>query len=138
MATQSNRLRVLLAKTNMDHHDRGIRYIARVLREAGTEVIFIRYRLPEEVVQVAMQEGVDVIGLSFYGYGAIYDTSVVMSKLKEQQMEDIPVIAGGIFPEDDAAELRAMGVQAIFGPGTPTGEVIDWLNSQAVQQLSEK
>lgn len=133
MAMRSERLRVLLAKTNMDHHDRGARYIARVLREAGMEVIFIRYRLPEEVVQVAMQEGVDVIGLSFYGYGAIYDTSVVMRILREQQMEDIPVIAGGIFPEDDAAELRALGVQAIFGPGAPTDEVIGWLRSQAGQ-----
>ncbi len=125
MATRPEGLRALLAHSDLDMHDRGIRYVAQMLREAGMEVIFIRYRVPEEVAQVAMQEGVDVIGLSFYSEGAIYDTSVVMKMLQEKHMQDVSVVIGGILPKEDIAELRKMGVKGIFGPGSPIQEVVN-------------
>ncbi len=128
------RIRVLLAKSDMDGHDRGIRYVAQMLREAGMEVIFIRYRLIEEVAQAALQEGVNVIGLSFYAYGAVEDTSIVMKVLKDQHMEDVSVILGGIFSdEEDLSKLQEMGVRGIFGPGDSTGEVIDCITKSVIK-----
>ncbi len=127
MSTEKKK--VLLTKSDMDTHDRGVRYVAQVLRDAGMEVIFVRYRIPEEVVQVAMQEGVDVIGLSFYSAGAVYDTSVVMKMLKEQHLDDIQVVVGGVLPEEDVAEVKQMGVEEVFGPGRPIGEVVECITS---------
>ncbi len=129
MATRDEGLRVLLAHSELDMHDRGIRYVAQMLREAGMEVIFIRYRVPEEVAQVAMQEGADVIGLSFYSEGAIYDTSVVMKILQEKHMEDVSVVIGGVFPKEDIAELLKMGVKGVFGPGSLIQEVVNCMTS---------
>ena len=113
----------------MDPHDMGLRYVAEVLRESGAEVIFIRYRLVEEVIPVALQEGVDVIGLSFYSTGAIEDTAIVLKALKEQHMEDIPLVLGGIFSDEDASLLREMGVKEVIGPGRPIAEVINCITS---------
>ena len=124
MAMSTEKKKVLLTKSDMDTHDRGVRYVAQVLRDAGMEVIFVRYRIPEEVVQVAMQEGADVIGLSFYSAGAVYDTSVVMKMLKEQHLDDIQVVVGGVLPEEDVAEVKQMGVKEVFGPGRPIAEVV--------------
>ncbi len=129
MATSTDKLKVLLAKSDMDTHDRGIRYVAQVLRNLGVEVVFIRYRVPEEVVQVALQEAVDAIGLSLYSGAALHVVSTVMKLLKEQHMEDVQVVVGGVFAPEYAAKMLEMGVRGVFGPGRPIAEVVDCITS---------
>ncbi len=130
MATATKGIRVLLAKSDMDAHDMALRYVAQVLRDAGMEVIFIRYQVVDEVAQVALQEAVDVIGLSFYSPGLVPDTSILMKLLKEQDLDDVPVMVGGIIPAEDIPELQEMGVKGIFGPGSPIAEVVDFIISE--------
>ncbi len=122
------KVKVLLAKSDQDAHDRGVRYLAKVLRDAGMEVIIIRYRIADEVVPVAMQEDVDVIGLSFYGSGLMYDTSTVITQLKENDVEDKVVLVGGTIPEKAMPKLSQMGVRGVFGPGDPVREVVDCIS----------
>jgi len=117
------RIKVLLAKSDQDAHDRGIRYMAEVLQDAGMEVIFIRYRICDQVARVALEEDVDVIGLSFYSSGYSYDVPVVLKQLKEKGKE-VKVVIGGIIPSDEVPELMKMGVSGVFGPDTPTAEVL--------------
>ena len=124
---QSQKIRVVLAKSDMDAHDRGLRYVAKVFRDQGMEVIFIRYRIVEEVVIIAQQEDADVIGLSFYSSGLMYDTSRIMDLLKEKQMTDVLVILGGTIPEDAAAYLKRKGVKGVFTPGTPIENVVTFV-----------
>jgi methylmalonyl-CoA mutase C-terminal domain/subunit len=124
---QSHKIRVVLAKSDMDAHDRGLRYVARVFRDQGMEVIFIRYRIVEEVVIIAQQEDADVIGLSFYSSGLMYDTSRIMDLLKEKQMTDVLVILGGTIPEDAASYLKRKGVKGVFTPGTPIENVVTFV-----------
>ena len=124
---QSHKIRVVLAKSDMDAHDRGLRYVAKVFRDQGMEVIFIRYRIVEEVVIIAQQEDADVIGLSFYSSGLMYDTSRIMDLLKEKQMTDVLVILGGTIPEDAAAYLKRKGVKGVFTPGTPIENVVTFV-----------
>jgi methylmalonyl-CoA mutase C-terminal domain/subunit len=123
MDTRSKRLKVLLAKSDQDAHDRGIRYVAEVLQDAGMEVIFIRYRICDQVARVALQEDVDVVGMSFYSSGHSYDIPVVLKLLKEKGKE-VKLVIGGIIPSDEVPALKEMGVSGVFGPDTPTDEVI--------------
>lgn len=116
-------IRVLLAKSDQDAHDRGLRYIAEVLRDAGMEVIFIRYRICEEVAKIAMQEDVDVLGMGFYSSGYEHDIPLVLEALKKKGKK-VKFMVGGIISGDEAPGLKAKGVDAIFGPGTPTEDVI--------------
>jgi methylmalonyl-CoA mutase C-terminal domain/subunit len=111
----------------MDAHDRGVRYLAKVFRDQGMEVIFIRYRIVDEVVAIAQQEDATVIGLSFYGSGLMYDTSRAMDLLREKQMTDVLVILGGTIPEDAAADLKRKGVKGVFTPGTPIEDIITFV-----------
>ncbi len=119
------KIKVLLCKSDQDAHDRGVRYIAQVLRDAGMEVIFIRYRIADEVMSVVMQEDVDVLGLSFYSSGLMHDTSTMMRLLKERNLSHVAVIIGGIVPPRTTAALRELGVRGIFGPGDPEENIID-------------
>ena len=121
-------IRVLLAKSDQDAHDRGIRYIAEVLRDAGMEIIFIRYRICEEVAKTALQEDVDVIGMGFYSSGYSHDIPVVLNILKEKGKK-VKFLVGGIIPSDEVPRLEEMGVSAVFGPDTPTDEVIKCITS---------
>jgi methylmalonyl-CoA mutase C-terminal domain/subunit len=123
----NKKIRVVLAKSDMDAHDRGVRYLARIFRDQGMEVIFIRYRTVEEVVIIAQQEDADVIGLSFYSSGLMYDTSRTMDLLREKQMTDVLVILGGTIPEDAAADLKRKGVKGVFTPGTPIEDVVTFV-----------
>lgn len=131
MATSEKKIKVLLAKADQDAHERGLRYIARKLRDAGVEVIFVRYRLAEEVATVALQEDVDIIGLGFYVSGLMHDTSVVIRLLQENNMTDTRVMVGGIIPEKAIPRLREMGVRKIFRPGDPIEEVINYVTKSA-------
>lgn len=121
------KIRVVLAKSEMDAHDRGVRYLAMVLREQGMEVVFTRYRIVDEVVTIARQEDADVIGLSFYGSGLIFDTTRTLDLLKEMQMTDVLIIVGGTIPEDAAEALKKNGIRGVFTPGSPVEEVLSFV-----------
>lgn len=120
---EEKKIKVLLAKSDQDAHDRGVRYMAEVLQDAGMEVIFIRYRICDQVTRVALEEDVDVIGMSFYSSGYSYDVPKVLKQLKEKGKE-AKMVLGGIIPSDEVPQLMEMGVSGVFGPGTPTEEVI--------------
>ena len=125
-------IRVLVAKPGLDGHDRGAKIIARALRDAGMEVIYTGIRqTPQMIVEAALQEDVDVIGLSILSGAHVELFPQIFQGLKENRLDDVVVIAGGIIPEADRAALETMGVKGIFGPGTPTSEIIEFIR-QAV------
>ncbi len=122
------KIRVLIAKPGLDGHDRGAKVIARALRDAGMEVIYTGlHQTPEQIVETAIQEDVDVIGLSILSGAHIPLFKRVMELLKEKKAEDILVFGGGVIPEDDIPVLESFGVKKIFTPGTSTKEVIRYL-----------
>lgn len=128
MAVAATPIRVLIGKVGLDGHDRGVKLIARALRDAGTEVIYTGlHQTPEQVVSTAIQEGVDAIGLSILS-GA-HNTLVrrVLELLKEQDADDIVLFGGGIIPDDDLLALKAAGVKALFRPGAPMNEIVDFV-----------
>lgn len=119
------KIRVLVAKPGLDGHDRGAKVIARALRDAGMEVIYTGLRqTPEMIVEAALQEDVDLIGLSILSGAHMAVTPRIMSLLKENDMSDVPVFLGGIIPNDDVDVLKKMGVVAVFGPGTRTEDIV--------------
>lgn len=124
-------IRVLVAKPGLDGHDRGAKVVARALRDAGMEVIYTGLRqTPEQIVNAAIQEDVDVIGLSCLSGAHNTLFSKVMEILKEKDANDIIVVAGGIIPEDDIPGLKEMGLDAIFTPGTSTTEIIEFIENK--------
>jgi len=124
-----DKIRILLSKNKMDVHDRGIRYLARKLQEAGFEVILTRHGLIDEVVNIAEQEDVNVIGLSFSAGGHISACLRLQQLLKERGMADKRVIVGGIIPDDDIPDLEETGVQGVFGAGSSADEAVAFINS---------
>lgn len=133
MSTQrTNPVRVLVAKPGLDGHDRGAKVIARALRDAGMEVIYTGIRqTPRMVVQAAAQEDVSVLGLSILSGAHMELMPEIMRLLGEQGMDDVLVVLGGIVPEEDREALTEMGISAVFGPGTSTNEIIDYINAHA-------
>lgn len=124
----SSPIRVLVAKPGLDGHDRGAKIIARALRDAGMEVIYTGLRqTPEMIVFAAIQEDVDCIGLSILSGAHNVIVSRITALLREQHAEDILLVLGGTIPEQDAASLKASGVSAIFGPGTPLEVTITFI-----------
>lgn len=120
------KIRVLVAKPGLDGHDRGAKVVARALRDAGMEVIYTGIRqTPEMIVGAALQEDVDVIGLSCLSGAHMELFSDVMEGLLEKGMDDVLVVAGGIIPEGDIPALEKIGIKAIFGPGTRTSDIVD-------------
>ena len=127
-------IRVLVAKPGLDGHDRGAKVIARSLRDAGMEVVYTGIRqTPEMIVEAALQEDVDVIGLSILSGAHMELFPLIFKGLRRNGMDDVIVVAGGIIPGDDRNALRNMGVKAVFGPGTPTPEIADFIR-QAVEE----
>lgn len=125
------KIRVLVAKPGLDGHDRGAKVVARALRDAGMEVIYTGLRqTPEQIVNAAVQEDVDVIGLSCLSGAHNTLFSKVMELLKAKGAEDIIVVAGGIIPGDDHEGLRAMGIEGIFTPGTSTQDIIQFITER--------
>ena len=123
---QKKRTRVLVAKPGLDGHDRGAKIVARALRDAGMEVIYTGIRqTPEAIVSAAVQEDVDVVGLSILSGAHLELFPIIIEGLKEAGRSDAVVIAGGIIPEDDIAVVKQMGVAEVFGPGTTTAAIID-------------
>ncbi|HEV7666831.1 MAG TPA: cobalamin B12-binding domain-containing protein [Chloroflexota bacterium] len=125
---ESHPLRVLIAKPGLDGHDRGAKVIARALRDAGFEVIYTGIRqTPEMIAEAALQEDVDAIGLSILSGAHMTLFPRVIDELHKRGMDDVVIWAGGIIPASDMPKLRELGIQAVFGPGSPTAETIDFL-----------
>ena len=121
-------IRVLIAKPGLDGHDRGAKVVARALRDAGFEVIYTGLRqTPEQIVEAAIAEDVDAIGLSLLSGAHNYQFPGVVELLRAKQADDILVFGGGVIPEEDIPNLKAAGVAEIFTPGTPTGENVEFL-----------
>ena len=128
--SSSKKIRVLVAKPGLDGHDRGAKIVARALRDAGMEVIYTGLRqTPEMVVSAALDEGVHCIGLSILSgaHNALFPK--IMELLKKEGIDDVLVVGGGIIPEDDIAELKKAGIAAIFGPGTPLDEIVEYIKT---------
>lgn len=133
-----SRIRVLIAKPGLDGHDRGAKLVARALRDGGMEVIYTGIRQTSQmIVETALQEDVDVIGLSSLSGAHLELFSEVMAGLKEKDMENVVVVAGGIIPEDDIPELEKIGVKAMFGPGTPTLEIVKSIQKLVTDEKSD-
>jgi methylmalonyl-CoA mutase C-terminal domain/subunit len=130
MSTKERKIRVLIAKPGLDSHDRGAKIVARALRDAGMEVIYTGLRqTPEQIVETALQEDVDVIGLSILSGAHMTLFPKVMQLLKKKGMTDIKVFGGGIIPEEDIPALKKAGIKEIFGPGTPTSTLIEYVKN---------
>ena len=124
-------IRILMAKVGLDGHDRGIKVVARALRDAGYEVIYTGLRqTPEMVVDAAVQEDAQVIGLSLHSGAHMTLFPAVVNELKKKNATDIVVFGGGIIPDDDIEELKKQGVAELFTPGTPLQGIVDWLRNR--------
>jgi methylmalonyl-CoA mutase, C-terminal domain len=131
-----HRIRVLVAKPGLDGHDRGAKVIARALRDAGMEVVYTGLRqTPEMIVNAALQEDVQVIGLSILSGAHNAIVPRVMELLKEKQMSDVLVIVGGIVPDEDAAQLKRIGVAQVYQPGASLDSIVNFIRS-SVKQLA--
>jgi len=129
------KIRVLIGKPGLDGHDRGAKVVAAALRDAGMEVIYTGlHQTCEAIVEAAIQEDVDVIGLSILS-GAHMTIFPKILKLLKEKKADIPVIGGGIIPQDDIVKLEKMGVKKLFGPGTPTSEIVKWINNNVKEEV---
>jgi len=128
----AKKIRVLMAKPGLDGHDRGAKVVARALRDAGMEVIYTGLRQsPEDIVEAAIQEDVDVIGLSSLSGAHMALFPEVVKLLKKRGAGDILVVAGGIIPDDDIPKLTKAGIKAVFGPGTPLADIVSFFRSSA-------
>ena len=128
MQDNNQAIRVLVAKPGLDGHDRGAKVIARALRDSGMEVIYTGIRQsPQMIAQAAAQEDVDVIGMSILSGAHLEILPEIMDLLREQGMDDVIVVVGGIIPEGDRQPLRDMGISEVFGPGTSTGAIVEFI-----------
>lgn len=128
--TEERKLRILIAKPGLDGHDRGARVIARAFRDAGFEVVYTGcHQTPEQIVSTAIQEDVDMIGLSILSGAHRYSFPRIMELLKENNAEDITVIGGGIFPLEDIPKLKAIGIKEIFEPGAKLDDIVQWVRT---------
>ena len=128
---KERKIRVLIAKPGLDGHDRGAKVVARALRDAGMEVIYTGIRqTPEMIVETAVQEDVDAVGLSILSGAHLELFPAIMDGLKKKGMTRSLVIAGGIIPDEDIQSLQKIGVKAVFGPGTPTSDIADFIKKE--------
>jgi methylmalonyl-CoA mutase, C-terminal domain len=130
-------LRIVMAKVGLDGHDRGVKVVARALRDAGFEVIYTGLRqTPEMVVDAAIQEDAQVIGLSLHSGAHMTLIPAVVDELKKKGAEDIMVFGGGIIPEEDITELKRLGVAEIFPPGSPLQAIVDFLREKFPEEAA--
>jgi methylmalonyl-CoA mutase C-terminal domain/subunit len=126
-------MRVLVAKPGLDGHDRGAKVVARALRDAGMEVVYTGlHQTPEQIVEAAIQEDVDAIGLSVLSGAHMTLVPRILALLRDQHVDDVLVVVGGTIPADDAAELKQLGVAEVFTPGATTGSIVEFLRSAPV------
>ncbi|MBC9717247.1 cobalamin B12-binding domain-containing protein [Streptomyces polyasparticus] len=134
MGATTGPIRVVVAKPGLDGHDRGAKVIARALRDAGMEVIYTGlHQTPEQIVDTAIQEDADAIGLSILSGAHMTLFAKVIELLKERDAEDIKVFGGGIIPEEDIPPLKSLGVAEIFTPGATTGAIVEWVRGNVAQ-----
>jgi len=133
----NQKIRVLLAKPGLDGHDRGVKVVARAIRDAGMEVIYTGlHKSPEQIIEAALQEDVDVIGLSSLSGSHMALFSRIMDLLKEHEMvDDTLVVAGGIIPNEDLSKLKEIGIQGIFGPGTDTETITNFIRENIKRSI---
>ena len=133
MGTDSDRkIRVLVAKPGLDGHDRGAKVVAQALKEAGMEVIYTGlHQTIDQIIQTALQEGVDVIGLSILSGAHLPICEELIKKMKEKGMEDVKVAVGGVIPNRDVEKLKALGVDAVFPGGTPFNVIVEGIRDIA-------
>jgi methylmalonyl-CoA mutase C-terminal domain/subunit len=128
MPESSQPIRVIVAKVGLDGHDRGVKIVARTLRDAGMDVIYTGlHRTPEEVVEAAIQEDVDVIGISILSGAHMTVFPRLVSLLKERDADDILIVGGGVIPDDDLTKLKALGVKDILLQDTPPAAIVDMI-----------
>lgn len=124
------KIKVLVAKPGLDGHDRGAKVVARALRDAGLEVVYTGIRqTPEMIAESALQEDVDLVGLSILSGAHMELFPRVVDELKKRGLDDVILFAGGIIPQEDMIALRDLGFQAIFGPGASTNDIVDWVRA---------
>ena len=134
MSSNPKKIRVLAAKPGLDGHDRGIKVVASALMDAGMEVVYTGLRqTPGQIVETALQEDVDVIAMSILSGAHDYLFPKVMELLKEKDADDILVVGGGIIPDEDVSALKACGIAEVFGPGTTTTEIIEYIRKNIKQ-----
>jgi methylmalonyl-CoA mutase, C-terminal domain len=127
--SDEQKIRVLVAKPGLDGHDRGAKVVARALRDHGMEVIYTGLRqTPEMIAQSALQEDVDVVGVSILSGAHLELFPLVLEQLRQKGLDNVLVMAGGIIPEEDHAALRQIGIEGIFGPGTPTDQIAEYIS----------
>jgi methylmalonyl-CoA mutase C-terminal domain/subunit len=130
MSESSSPIRVVIAKPGLDGHDRGAKVVARALRDAGVEVVYTGlHQTPEQIVDAAIQEDADAIGLSILSGAHMTLFPRVVNLLRERNAADIAVFGGGIIPDEDIAELAAAGVAKVFTPGATTREIVEWVRT---------
>ena len=130
-------IRVLIAKPGLDGHDRGAKVIARALRDAGMEVIYTGlHQTPEQIVQVALQEDVEFIGLSILSGAHAVLVPRIMDLMREKGLDDVGVVVGGIIPENEVADLKALGVAEVFSPGAPLASIIEFLRTHRPRRFA--
>ena len=133
----SSRVRVVVAKPGLDGHDRGAKIVARALRDAGMEVVYTGlHQTPEQIVETAIQEDADAVGLSVLSGAHMTLFKRVIELLESRGAADIVVFGGGIIPEADIPELNRIGVAKIFTPGAPTATIVDWVRENVAQPVS--
>jgi methylmalonyl-CoA mutase C-terminal domain/subunit len=131
------RVRVVVAKPGLDGHDRGAKVVARALRDAGMEVIYTGlHQTPEQIVETAIQEDADAVGLSILSGAHMTLFQRVLELLRERGAEDIVVFGGGIIPDADIPELERLGVAKIFTPGAPTQSIVDWVRAHVATAVA--
>ncbi|NDJ54865.1 MAG: cobalamin B12-binding domain-containing protein [Chloroflexi bacterium] len=131
------KIRVLIGKPGLDGHDRGAKVIARALRDAGMEVVYTGLRqTPEMIAEAALQEDVDVVGLSILSGAHMALTPRIMELLRENEMEDVLVILGGIIPDEDMPRLEELGVTAVFTPGANTDDIVNVIRMKIAERKS--
>jgi len=136
LQAEAKKIRVLIAKPGLDGHDRGAKVVARALRDGGVEVIYTGLRqTPEQIVEAAVQEDVDAIGLSILSGAHDMLVPKVLQLMKEKGIMDVMLLVGGIIPKDDVPSLKDMGVDGVFGPGTPTSEVVNFIKENVGRKL---
>ena len=132
----TRKIRILTAKVGLDGHDRGVKVVSRALRDAGVEVIYAgRHQTPEMVVEAALQEDVDGIGISLHSGAHMTLVPKVLKLLKARGMDDVVVFGGGIIPQEDIVELKKMGVAEVFTPGTSLQTIVDFVNTKFADRI---
>jgi methylmalonyl-CoA mutase, C-terminal domain len=130
----SGRIRVVVAKPGLDGHDRGAKVVARALRDAGMEVVYTGlHQTPEQIVETALQEDADAVGLSVLSGAHMTLFAKLIELLKEKNAEDVVVFGGGIIPEEDIPQLEQLGVAKVFTPGATTQEIVEWVRGHVAQ-----